>query len=251
MIKSRNDTSRVIAGLTRNPERLNAVNPQRSGDAGIRRHDGAVAAQSRKDDARCVIAGLPRTSCKAQVTRNLFILAFLVLAFFSCANDMEVVNKFIDTEAEPDLTGINVTMLHTDSARLQTKMVAPVLKRYSSAKEQRDECPKGLHIWFYEKTGELKAELSANWAKHDITTNIWEARSNVVVTNVEGKKLETEQLFWEPNKGIVRSEKYTKITNEDGTVLTGNTFTANQDFTKMRLVEGTATIILKDEEEQK
>jgi len=31
-------TYRVIAGLTRNP--------QRSGDAGIRRHDGAVAAQS-------------------------------------------------------------------------------------------------------------------------------------------------------------------------------------------------------------
>ena len=182
--------------------------------------------------------------------RELFLYAFLMVAFFSCTNDMEVVKKFIDTEAEPDLISTNVVVLYTDSARKQMKMSAPLFKQYSSAKEQRDECPKGIHVWFYEKTGEIKGELTANWAKRDVTTDIWEAQGNVVVINNEGKRMETEQLFWDPKKEMVYSEKYTKITSPDGTVATGNTFTANQDLSNYTLRKAKATIVLKDDEEQ-
>jgi LPS export ABC transporter protein LptC len=186
--------------------------------------------------------------------RNLFRIPLMILpfilAFVSCTNDMEVVKKFIDTESEPDLVSKNMVMLYTDSARLQTKMSAPVVKQYTSAKEQREECPEGIHVWFYEKTGELKAELTANWAKHDVAADIYEARGNVVITHSDGRKLETEQLFWEPKKGIVYSEKYTKITSPDGTVGTGDSFTTPQDFTKPKLINAKATIVLKDDDEE-
>jgi LPS export ABC transporter protein LptC len=161
---------------------------------------------------------------------------------------MEVVNKYIDAETEPDLTGDNVEVLYSDSARVQTKMITPMVKSYESAKEARDEFPEGGHAWFYEKTGELKAEITANWAQHNIATDIWEARSNVVLVNAEGQKLETEQLFWDPRKAIVYSEKYTKITMPDGTVVTGDTFWATQDFSEHKLSRGRATIILKEDE---
>ncbi len=180
--------------------------------------------------------------------RITLIITLLIATLFSCANDMEVVNKYIDAETEPDLVGDNVEVLYSDSARLQMKMVTPLVKKYESAKEARDEFPEGLQAWFYEKTGELKAEITANWAQHDITTDLWEARSNVVLINADGRKLETEQLFWDPKKGIVYSEKYTKITMEDGTVGTGDTFTAKQDFLEWKLSSGRATIILKDDE---
>ena len=180
--------------------------------------------------------------------RTRLILLPLIAALFSCANDMEVVNKFIDAETEPDLTGENVVIMYTDSARLQMKLVTPLGIRFTSATEQRDEFPKGLHVWYYEKSGELKAEITANWAKHDVATNLWEARSNVVVTRSDGKKLETEQLFWDQNKGEVYSNKYTKITDKDGTIATGDTFWATQDFEEYKLSRGRATIILQDEE---
>jgi len=161
---------------------------------------------------------------------------------------MDIINKFIDAETEPDMTGENVTMLYTDSARLQMKFVTPLVKQFNSAKEQRREFPEGLHVWFYEKTGELKAEITANRAKHDMEADLWEASSNVVLINAEGQKLETEQLFWDPKKGMVYSEKYTKITMQDGTVATGDTFTSKQDFSEWKLTKGKATIILNDEE---
>ena len=170
---------------------------------------------------------------------------------FSCANDLEVINKIIDPEEEPDLTATNVEMLFSDSARLQMKLISPLIKQYTSAKEPRDEFPEGLHVWLYEKTGELKAEITANWAKQDITTGIWEAKSNVVIINSEGDKLETEQMFWDPKKEIVYSEKYTKYTTNTGTVATGKDgMRAKQDFSQWRLIGGDgATIVLKDEQE--
>ena len=182
------------------------------------------------------------------IIRILLIIVFLTTTLFSCVNDMEVVYKYIDEEIEPDMVGDNVEALYSDSARLQMKLSTPLLKQFTSAKEQRREFPEGLHVWFYEKTGELKAEITANWAKQDIENKLWEARGNVVIINDEGSKLETEQFFWDQKKGIVYSEKYTKITNSDGSVFSGNRFSANQDFSKPKLIEGKGTIVLKDEE---
>ena len=176
------------------------------------------------------------------------IIFFLAPIFFSCANDMNVVNKFIDTEIEPDVLSENVELLYSDSAKLQVKMLAPLVKLFSSAKEQRKEFPEGIHVWFYEKTGELKAEITANWAKHDEVADLWEAQSNVVITHANGDKLETEQFFWDTKKGIVYSEKYTKMTQEDGSMASGESFSANQDFTDMKFIRGKATIMINDEE---
>lgn len=178
-----------------------------------------------------------------------FGLALLAALFlFSCANDMEILKKIIDPEEEPDITGINVEILYSDSARLQMKMTAPLMKIYESAKEARDEFPKGIHVWFYEKTGELKAELTANWAKHDVKKDLWEVQGNVVITNTEGYKLETEQLFWDPKKGEVYNNKYTKITEPNGNMANGISFWAKQDFKPFRLIDSKATFYVKDEE---
>lgn len=168
----------------------------------------------------------------------------------SCTNDMEVINKIIDPEEEPDLFATNIEILYSDSALLQMRLIAPLVKRFEQAKEPRDEFPEGLHVWFYEKDGTLKAEITANWALNNVTTKIWEARSNVVLINSEGAKLETEQLFWDEAKAIVYSEKYTKYTSKTGTVATGRKgMYAKQDFSEWKLLSGDATIVFEEETE--
>ena len=179
---------------------------------------------------------------------QLFCYSIIHLLFLSCSNDMDIINRLIDIEIDPDLVAENVEVLYSDSARLQMKMETPVVKQFNSATEQRDEYPQGLHVWFYERTGELKGQIRANWAIHDKIKDLWEARSDVVAINSEGQKLETEQLFWDPQKGIVYSDKYTKITTEEGNIATGDRFTAKQNFSEWKLFQGRATIMLRDEE---
>ena len=182
----------------------------------------------------------------------LLIILSLVVTVLSCANDMDTVNKFIDTEIEPDVLYENIEVLYSDSARLQMKMRTPLIKIFTSATEQREEFPEGIHVWFYEKTGELKAEITANWAKHYVNTDLWEAQSNVVVTDDEGKKLETEQLFFDQKKGEVYSEKYTKMTKDGSYEGAGETFWAKHDFTEYKFSNksgvGKTVIYVKDDE---
>ena len=179
-----------------------------------------------------------------------FLLFTIMVAFLSsCSNDMAVINKIIDPEEEPDLLATNIKVLYTDSARLQMRLSAPIVKQFDAVKEPREEFPEGVHVLFYEKTGELKAELTANWAKNDRTTKIWEARSNVVLINSEGAKLETEQLFWDQQKAIVYSEKFTKYTTKTGSIATGkNGIYAKQDFSQWKLLSGNATLVFEDEQ---
>ena len=152
---------------------------------------------------------------------------------------MEIIKKFIDDDSDPDVTGHNVEVLYSDSARLQMRMVTPYMAQFTSAQEQRREFPQGIHVWFYEKTGELKAEIVADWARHDMEKELWEARGNVVLTNAEGRKLETEQMFWNEKKGEVFSEKYTKITEKNGNIYSGDSFWTKQDFKEYKLFNKT------------
>ena len=167
---------------------------------------------------------------------------------------MEVVKKFIDEESEPDMTAKNFEVLYSDSARLHMRITAPMIKSFSSAEEKRDEFPEGIHVWFYEKTGEMKAEITANWARHDAETKIWEARNNVVLNSAQGQRLETEQMFWDSQQRIVYSNKYTKITQSNGAMASGESFWATQDFSEYKLYNrtgiGRTVIILKDDDDE-
>lgn len=183
-----------------------------------------------------------------------YFLMFILLwgGLYACSNDMEVVNKIIDPEEEPDLVATNIDILYSDSARLQMKLQAPLVRQFAGAKEPRDEFPEGIHVWFYERTGELKAEITANWAKHDIATNIWEARSNVIlVDKSKGSTIETEQMFWDQAKAVVYSSKFTKYTTETGTIATGrNGMYAKQDFSQWKLLSGDATLVFDEDEKE-
>ena len=178
-------------------------------------------------------------------------MMLFIASLFSCANDMQVIEKFIDEETEPDVVIAQVELLYSDSARLKTKLVTPLVKQFSTAKERRNEFPEGVHVWLYNNAGELEAEITANRARHDIETDIIEANSNVVVTKTDGQKLETEQLFFDQKKGEVYSYKYTKMTKDGSYEGSGESFWAKQDFSVYKFSNksgvGKTTIYYKEE----
>jgi len=182
------------------------------------------------------------------MTRNRLIILSLAALLWSCSNDMAVVNRYIDIEIEPDMVGENLEILQSDSARLQMRMITPIMKQFNSSSEPRDEYPEGLLVRFYEASGDLNGEVTANWARYDKKEELWEARDNVVLTRADGSVLETEQLFWDTRRAIIYSEQFTRITEFDGSVATGDSFTANDDFTNIRLSRGRASIIMREEE---
>jgi len=179
-------------------------------------------------------------------------IAALTTMLLSCTADFDIINKIIDAEFEPDLIVENLETFHFDSARLQARLVTPIMKQYTSASDKRQEFPQGLYVWIYETSGELRADITADWARYDLDATLWETRYNVVVTTVAGEKIETEQLFWDRRNAIFYSEKYTKVTQSNGNMASGETFWANQDFSIYRFPNksgiGSTVIYVNDDE---
>jgi LPS export ABC transporter protein LptC len=173
------------------------------------------------------------------------MLAVLAIVI-SCENDLEVIQAFSETEKLPEWTSEKVEILYYDSAKLTAKVISPIVLKYSVPKEPFTEFPQGIHVFLYDSLKGIKAEVKSKYAIYNEKEKIWEARKDVVVISTDGKKLNTEQLFWDTNKKIIYSEKFCRVTTPNAS-LTGNKFTATEDFSSYELSEVKGPLNVRDE----
>lgn len=172
----------------------------------------------------------------------------LATMLISCENDIEVIKQITNPDVLPELTGTNVEIWYSDSAKLKVRIVTPQLDRYlKDASKPYMEFPKGIHVYFYNDSMRVHAEISARYAIYKETEKLWEARNNVVVINTKGERLNTEQLFWDEVKEKIYSSSYSLITTPDGENIGEKGFEARQDFTEWRLNRSRGKLKFRDE----
>lgn len=135
---------------------------------------------------------------------------------------MEKVNELIQRDSlRPMMNGEGLTLLYTDSARIKYRILTPNYIKGGLGDKQYEEFPNGVEIFSYDINEELLASIKANYAKKKDVDMIWEARHDVVIINKDGKKLETELLFWNMKTERIYSDRYTRLTI-DGQIIEGN-----------------------------
>ena len=79
------------------------------------------------------------------------------------------------------------------------------------------EFRKGVKVETYnDTTHTIESTLTTNYAIFLEKQELWEAKGNVIATNAQGQKLETEQLFWNQKSGRIYSNVDSKVTQNDG-----------------------------------
>lgn len=139
----------------------------------------------------------------------------------SCKNDLKEVNKFAPPEERPEMTGENLVMIYSDSARIKYKVMTPEYVKINKENEKYEEFPQGIHVISYDTDGSMMGSIQSKYAKKLEEENLWEARDEVVIVNAEGKKLETELLYWDMQKERIYSDRYVRLT-ADGQIIEGN-----------------------------
>lgn len=172
------------------------------------------------------------------------VLSFVVSLLCACSNDIEDVRRQANDKEMPVSSTKNVTMLYSDSARLRSKVRAPLRETYMGENE-RVEFPKGIRIDFFEGNGRPNGSLSADYALSNPRTETMTARHNVVLSNGEGKTLTTEELIWEQKNGRIHSNKFSTIKSREE-IIYGDGFEANQDFSEYRIVKVKGIVTLKE-----
>lgn len=166
---------------------------------------------------------------KSYSLRSIIILSGIVM-LLSCKNDIKQVEALPDETNQPEMLGYELELVYSDSARIKYRVLTPEYVKTAEGVEKYEEFPKGIHVISYDEDGKVIGSIKAKYAKKLEEAMLWEARNQVEVINAEGKKLETEQLFWDMKEETIYSNRYTKLTSGNQ-ILEGNTgFTSDQNL---------------------
>ncbi len=175
----------------------------------------------------------------AHFFHSLFILSALV----ACEKATHTAGDFKPYDG-PIAMLEKVNLYYSDSARVKVKMKAPVENEYLNGNRI---FPKGIDLTFFDILGDTNAILTSNYAIFDKNTGIYTVRGNVVIIGIkEYKKINTEELFWNPTTKQVYTEKFVRIETKEE-ILTGNGLTASQDFKTYRITKPTGIFSVKEQ----
>jgi LPS export ABC transporter protein LptC len=175
------------------------------------------------------------------------IISMLILV--SCKNDIETIQALTNETNYPDITGTNIEMQYTDSGLLKGKIIAPEVLQYNTVEEPYYEFPSGMTAIFYDRDGNETSFIRARYAIYYTKKELWEGRKDVYGENkVSGEKIETEQIYWDQKEKRIYSEKFTKITRDDGIHIGEYGFDAEEDLSPMQLRGYSGSVIIRDEE---
>jgi len=181
----------------------------------------------------------------AKSNRILSIPVLLAGMLFSCKNDIKEIEALTGESNLPIQTTFNAQFDYTEKGILKNRLSAARLDRYEG-EDARIEVSGGLVVFIYDSLGNLEAELSANNGLFIEEKRILEAREDVVLKNMKGEQLNTEELIWYQDSSKIVTNKYVKITRQDG-VLFGKGLETDERFSRYTIKEITGDLYLKED----
>lgn len=137
----------------------------------------------------------------------------------------------------------DVVTLFSDSARVRIRLQAKTQLEFESGDR---EFPDGVFLEFFEKDGSKSSTLSAERGQYMAKEKLYRAEGNVIVISLlTNDELNTEELFWDPMKEKIYTEKFVTIKSE-GEVHSGQGMTASQDFSTYTITKPTGTLTIDD-----
>jgi len=171
----------------------------------------------------------------------------LVLSLFGCENNIEVIKNMTNIKDIPSVSANEMEILYSDSAKVKMKVVAKTLNKFTNPEKQYIEFPNGITIYKYDSVTQIEAVIKSNYAIYYESKKLWEARDNVVAKNLKkDEQLYSEELFWDQNKAIIYSNKFTKIINADGVFFGDGGFQSKEDLSSWKLFSIKGTVNIKD-----
>ncbi len=178
-----------------------------------------------------------------------FSLLFIVLILVSCKNDLEEIKALTNQKELPDVTVENLRSQYSINGHTQIILSTPVAYRYTNPKKEYSVFPKGISLTFYDKHMNIHSSLRADYGIYYEKKNFAKARGNVILTNVKGSILKTEELFLDEKEEKIYSIKPVNIVDKSGFEITGEGgFESNLDFTVYRFTDVYGKIIKDDDD---
>ena len=156
------------------------------------------------------------------------ILVFVIIQIIACESNFKEVQKINFSEFVPNGEAEDFNLKYTDSGRIKSVLLSPQMLDYASVEYPFTQFPKGIDLTMYDAKGK-KTFVKSNYAITFKATQIIDLQGNVTITNEEGQKMVTQQLYFDQKaEWFFTDEKYS-FTSPTGS-LNGEGVDFSKDF---------------------
>ena len=130
--------------------------------------------------------------------------------------------------------GEDVTILYSEQGYTKAKLFAHSFFQKKDIEPPFIEMKDGLRVDFFDEQAQIKNTLTAKYGRYFESKGNVLVKDSVVIKNIKGETLETEQLIWNEKLGQFYTDKHVKITTPTQ-IIYGDGLEANQDFSTYKL----------------
>ncbi|WP_421808708.1 LPS export ABC transporter periplasmic protein LptC [Flagellimonas sp.] len=190
-----------------------------------------------------------------------FATVFTVaILFMSCGDQYERVGEEAVRPLFPQGVARNFTLTYTETveamstqdsanSRVIAVLTSPLSEDFDNQRFKFRTFPEGLRVDFFNEKNQ-KSVIIADYGIVYSQTNLIDLRGNVVLESHDGKKLETDQLYFDrKNNWIFTEASFTYTNPEDRTVMDGEGMDFNKDFTFFKAHKTYGMMTIKEEEQ--
>ena len=177
------------------------------------------------------------------------MVAFVTMMLVSCENSITVIQEITKADTLSAMTAKQVIYYRSDSGRVQMQLNAPVMNHFEG-KNSKIEFPEGFEAVFFDSVMQPSSSIKANYGINYESTQLMEARNDVVVENFNTKEiLNTESLYWDQRKKLIFTKAFVKITSPDKVVF-GDSLNATEGFDQRTIHNIRATLEIEEEDNE-
>jgi len=176
---------------------------------------------------------------------NLFLAAILIQGCFfisACENDPKMIEDW-SKKKEMVEVGKNIEAYLSQENKVKAKLTSPLMLRHEA---DTTEFPNSLHVDFYDDSTKIESWVDAKHGKYFENIDKVYLWDSVVVINVNGDTLKSQDLWWDKNKQLFYTDKYARYLRKDKQIFPGKGLEATQDFKRITFKEPTGIIHVSD-----
>ncbi len=156
-----------------------------------------------------------------------FFFLILVFSFLACEDKLKPSIIQLPQTPLPSQESWDAEIIFSDSGRVRAILKANHIMVFQE--QDVTILNEGFRVDFYDENGKHTSFLIADSGRVIEKTKNLEAYGNIIAVSDEGTKVETSRLFWDNERGKVRSDAFVKVTSSDE-ILQGYGFEADQDL---------------------
>ena len=147
---------------------------------------------------------------------------------FGCESNFKDVQKINYSEFTPSGEAENFNLKYTDSGRIKSILISPVMLDYATVEFPFTEFPKGIDVTIYDDKGK-RTFVKSDYAIQFKGTDLIDLQGNVRISTETGQLMETTQLYFDQKNEWFYTEKRFKFTDPKG-ISNGEGIDFSKDF---------------------